>query len=74
MMPNGLLDTLSEADTQDLLAYLVAPPPPPPSVLGHYTKTLEDPWFQILMLRGVAWAADQRIGRPPVTAIRAPET
>lgn len=33
------------------------------SVLGHYTKTLDDPWFQILMLRGVAWAADQPLTR-----------
>lgn len=33
------------------------------SVLGHYTKTLDDPWFQILMLRGVAWVADVPITR-----------
>ena len=27
------------------------------SVLGHYTWTLDDPLFRILVLRGIAWAA-----------------
>lgn len=26
------------------------------SVLGHYTWTLDDPWWRILCLRGLAWA------------------
>ncbi|MEX0642452.1 MAG: ThuA domain-containing protein, partial [Pirellulales bacterium] len=39
------------------------------SVLGHYAKTLDDPWFQILMLRGVAWAADEPITRLQGTAV-----
>lgn len=29
------------------------------SVLGHYSVTLEDPLFRILVLRGVAWAGRQ---------------
>ena len=27
------------------------------SVLGHYTWTFDDPWFRLLILRGMAWAA-----------------
>ncbi|HAB16543.1 MAG TPA: hypothetical protein DCE44_08840 [Verrucomicrobiales bacterium] len=26
------------------------------SVLGHYFWTLDDPWFRLLVLRGIAWA------------------
>ena len=33
------------------------------SVMGHYTWTLEDPLFRVLALRGVAWAAGQRVER-----------
>jgi len=33
------------------------------SVLGHYTKTLDDPWFQILLLRGISWAANEPLTR-----------
>lgn len=29
------------------------------SILGHYTWTLEDPVFRILLLRGISWAAKQ---------------
>jgi putative heme-binding domain-containing protein len=29
------------------------------SVLGHYTWTLNDPLFRIVLLRGIAWAAGQ---------------
>jgi len=28
-------------------------------ILGHYTWTFDDPYFRILMLRGMAWAAGQ---------------
>lgn len=28
-------------------------------VLGHYTWTLDDPYFRILLLRGMAWAAGE---------------
>lgn len=38
------------------------------SVLGHYTKTLDDPWFQILLLRGIAWAADEPLTRVQAVA------
>ena len=33
------------------------------SVLGHYTATMDDPLFRILVLRGIAWAAQQPIAR-----------
>lgn len=39
------------------------------SVLGHYTKTLDDPWFQILLLRGIAWAADEPLTRVQRVAV-----
>ncbi len=29
------------------------------SILGHYFWTLDDPWFRILVLRGVAWAGQR---------------
>ena len=28
-------------------------------ILGHYTWTFDDPYFRILMLRGMAWAANE---------------
>jgi len=31
------------------------------SILGHYTWTLEDPVFRILLLRGISWAANQPV-------------
>jgi putative heme-binding domain-containing protein len=33
------------------------------SVPGHYTWTFDDPLFRILILRGIAWAAHQRVDR-----------
>jgi len=33
------------------------------SVIGHYGATLDDPLFRILVLRGIAWAADQPLHR-----------
>ena len=33
------------------------------SVLGHYTRTLDDPLFRILILRGMAWAAHEPVHR-----------
>lgn len=32
-------------------------------VPGHYTWTFDDPWFRLLLLRGIAWAAAQPPGR-----------
>jgi HEAT repeat protein/type 1 glutamine amidotransferase len=29
------------------------------SILGHYTWTFDDPYFRILVLRGIAWAAGE---------------
>jgi type 1 glutamine amidotransferase len=28
-------------------------------VLGHYAATFDDPFFRILLLRGMAWAAGE---------------
>jgi putative heme-binding domain-containing protein len=33
------------------------------SILGHYTWTLDDPFFRILALRGIAWAGKQQPDR-----------
>ncbi len=33
------------------------------SVLGHYSWTLDDPLFRIPVLRGLAWAAHEPVGR-----------
>jgi len=33
------------------------------SVMGHYHATLEDPLFQVLVLRGLAWSAREPISR-----------
>ena len=44
------------------------------SILGHYTSTLEDPLFRILILRGIAWAggadpaALEQLAIPPADA------
>jgi type 1 glutamine amidotransferase len=35
-------------------------------VLGHYTWTFDNPWFRLLMLRGIAWT-----GAQPVTCLDA---
>jgi type 1 glutamine amidotransferase len=32
-------------------------------VLGHYTWTFDDPWFRILLLRGIGWAGGQPASR-----------
>ncbi len=32
------------------------------SIMGHYTWTHEDPLYQLLMLRGMAWAAGVEVG------------
>ncbi|HVV00333.1 MAG TPA: ThuA domain-containing protein, partial [Verrucomicrobiae bacterium] len=29
------------------------------SIPGHYTATLKDPWYRLLVFRGIAWAADR---------------
>ncbi len=33
------------------------------SILGHYSWTLDDPWFRILIFRGIAWAAGEPSAR-----------
>jgi len=33
------------------------------SILGHYTWTFDDPFFRLLILRGVAWSANQPMDR-----------
>lgn len=33
------------------------------SIPGHYSWTFDDPLFRIILLRGIAWAADQPIDR-----------
>ena len=33
------------------------------SILGHYTWTHEDPFFRVMALRGLAWAAGEPVGR-----------
>lgn len=33
------------------------------SIPGHYTWTLNDPLFRVILLRGIAWAADEPAGR-----------
>jgi type 1 glutamine amidotransferase len=32
-------------------------------VLGHYTWTFDDPWFRLLVLHGIAWAAGEPVTR-----------
>jgi type 1 glutamine amidotransferase len=33
------------------------------SIFGHYTWTLNDPLFRLIVLRGIAWAAGQESNR-----------
>lgn len=33
------------------------------TLLGHYTWTFDDPFFRVLVLRGMAWAAREPLGR-----------
>jgi type 1 glutamine amidotransferase len=33
------------------------------SIPGHYTWTLNDPWFRLVLLRGIAWAAGENPAR-----------
>ena len=33
------------------------------SVLGHYAWTYDSPWFRIMLLRGLAWAAGEDLHR-----------
>ena len=33
------------------------------SILGHYAWTHDDPFFRIIVLRGIAWAAGEEAGR-----------
>ena len=33
------------------------------TLLGHYTWTFDDPYFRVLLLRGMAWAAREPLGR-----------
>ena len=33
------------------------------SILGHYSSTFDDPLFRILLLRGIAWSANEPIDR-----------
>lgn len=33
------------------------------SILGHYSWTHDDPFFRIIVLRGIAWAAGEEAGR-----------
>ena len=39
-------------------------------VPGHYTWTFDDPWFRLLVLRGVAWAAGEPATRFDSLALR----
>ena len=36
--------------------------------LGHYTWTFDDPYFRLLLLRGVAWSARQWPNHPGMNA------
>jgi type 1 glutamine amidotransferase len=39
-------------------------------VPGHFTWTFDDPWFRLLLLRGIAWAAGESPGRLDTLALR----
>jgi type 1 glutamine amidotransferase len=39
-------------------------------VPGHFTWTFDDPWFRLLLLRGIAWAAGESPGRLDALALR----
>lgn len=32
------------------------------SILGHYTATLDDPWYRLIVVRGIAWAGRREAG------------
>ena len=40
------------------------------SIPGHYTWTLNDPLFRIILLRGIAWAAGESPARLEALAVR----
>ncbi|HWE38877.1 MAG TPA: ThuA domain-containing protein [Isosphaeraceae bacterium] len=43
------------------------------TVLGHYSWTYEDPLFRLLILRGMAWAAGEPVGRlEPLATVGVP--
>jgi hypothetical protein len=33
------------------------------SILGHYSWTFDDPLFRVLLLRGMAWVANESVDR-----------
>jgi type 1 glutamine amidotransferase len=39
------------------------------TILGHYSWTLDDPLARLLILRGMAWAAGQPVGRLEALAL-----
>jgi type 1 glutamine amidotransferase len=39
-------------------------------VLGHYTWTFDDPWFRLLLLRGIAWAGGSPVRRLDALSLR----
>ncbi|MCX7010647.1 MAG: ThuA domain-containing protein [Kiritimatiellaeota bacterium] len=39
-------------------------------VLGHYTWTFDDPWFRLLVLRGIAWSAGETATRFDALTLR----
>ena len=39
------------------------------SIPGHYTRTLDDPWFRLFLLRGIAWAAGENPARLQALAL-----
>ena len=39
-------------------------------VPGHYTWTFDDPWFRLLLLRGIAWAGGEPAARLDSLALR----
>ncbi len=39
-------------------------------VPGHYTWTFDDPWFRLLLLRGIAWAGGQPAQRFDTLVLR----
>jgi putative heme-binding domain-containing protein len=43
------------------------------SIIGHYTWTLDDPWFRLILMRGIAWAANGEVNRLEKLAVIAPE-
>ena len=43
-------------------------------VLGHYTWTFDDPYFRLLLLRGIAWAARESPYRLDLLALRGART